>query len=60
MDLGSADLAVEGDALEGVQVAAYERKARSLWGKQRSSKFFEPYLNPDDWINIEIKSFTYK
>ena len=35
-----------------------ENKARSLRGKQRSSKFFEPYPDPYDWINVEIKSFT--
>ena len=36
-----------------------ESKARSLRGKQRSSKTFEPYLDPGDWIIVEIKSFTY-
>ena len=25
-----------------------------------AQKNFEPYPNPGDWINVEIKSFTYK
>jgi len=37
-----------------------ERIAISLRGKQRSLKIFEPFLDPSDWINVEIKSFTYK
>jgi len=40
--------------------ANVESKARSLWGKQRSSKKFEPYPDPGNWINVKLKSFTYK